>query len=612
MRTNKGIKFGRGLGIIFHSEIYMLLVIASMLLILAFSLKAPFYVDVIIMVALYGGISSAWNILGGFVRQFSLGHAVFFGVGGYTSVILYTKYAIPPLFGMFLGGIAAAVIGGVIGYPCFRLRGPYFVLATLSLGEIFRQLSNHFKGLTNGAYGILISFSPGLTKLMFHEKWGYALLTIIYFLFVAFVSIILKRARIGSFWTAIGQNENTAEACGVASTNYKVIALIISSFLTGLGGSIYFFYVQLIDPDSAFSVWHSVNFTLFTVIGGIGTILGPIVGSLIMTPVQTLTMSVFGNVYAGLSELIYGVILILVMLYLPRGIMGYGGEWFRKTQDMSLNEQVGASSLTIGSLEGIGKDREALINDNDEIRRPVLEIKNFGKSFGGLMALNGVDLKLFRREILGIIGPNGAGKTTLFNTISGLIRRDRGSMLLSGHEIPKNWSAHKICTQGLSRTFQIMQPFGSMSVFDNVLVGSLCRIKEMTKARENTVKVLQFTGLWSKREVTADSLVPSEQKRLEVARELSTGPKVLLLDEVMAGLTGMETNDMIELIKRISSLGISIIIIEHIMKAIMSLCDRIVVLENGIKIAEGEPKEIAVNRDVIKAYLGEEYIIARD
>lgn len=239
----------------------------------------------------------------------------------------------------------------------------------------------------------------------------------------------------------------------------------------------------------------------------------------------------------------------------------------------------------------------------------LLEVNNLTKSFGGLVAVNNVDFSIAEGEILGMIGPNGAGKTTVFNLITGFYPKDKGTVHFQGEDIT-SLRPDQICKNGITRTFQIVKPFSHITVLQNVLVGALNRIRDVNKAKELAMEALEFIGLDKKKDQMATSLSPPERKRLELARALATRPKLVLLDEVMAALRTKEIEEIIRLIRDTNKRGITIFLIEHVMKVIMSLSDRIIVLNHGEKIATGTPLEISKDQSVIKAYLGKEYRFA--
>lgn len=239
----------------------------------------------------------------------------------------------------------------------------------------------------------------------------------------------------------------------------------------------------------------------------------------------------------------------------------------------------------------------------------IIQVKEVGKQFGGLKAVNNVSFDVKENEILGIIGPNGAGKTTLFNLISGSLPVTSGKIVFNGEEIT-NKKPYTICKKGIGRTYQVVKPFGGITVLENVMVGAFNKTKSTKKAKEYALEILEKVGLDKKKDQVGKSLTIADKKRLEVAKALATHPKLLLLDEVMAGLNPTEVREIIPVINSIRKSGVTIIIIEHIMEVIMTLCDRIVVIHHGEKIAEGTPKEIANNEEVIKAYFGEAVIHA--
>jgi branched-chain amino acid transport system permease protein len=372
--------------------------------------------------------------------------------------------------------------------------------------------------------------------------------------------------------------------------------------LTALGGTIYAQYVQFIDPGTLFDVAISVRFALLSIIGGMGTAVGPIIGSAILTPLDTMLRSWLGGAYAGLGFFTYGIVLIVFVLVLPEGVM----RWVRDHLYLAIQK------LPEIVLFGAKKDypyvspvTRTAFADPD---LPLLKVEGVTKAFGGLKAIEDVSVTIQRGEIVGLIGPNGAGKTTLFNLIDGFYRLNGGKITFKREDIT-NLTPPIICMKGIGRTFQLVKPFPHITVFDNVRVGSWLRNNSSRPVYQKTKEVLHFVGLEKYQDYQASNLTLANRKRLELARALATEPELLLLDEVMAGLNPAEIEEIITVVRKVSSeMKVTLLIIEHVMKAIMALSHRIVVLDYGKKIAEGRPEEIAKNESVIKAYLGEEYL----
>ena len=240
----------------------------------------------------------------------------------------------------------------------------------------------------------------------------------------------------------------------------------------------------------------------------------------------------------------------------------------------------------------------------------VLVVRDLSKRFGGLQAVQDVSFSVAENETVALLGPNGAGKTTSFNLITGFQRPDKGSVMAFGREI-SGLRPHKVCALGVARTFQVAKPFGAMTVLSNVMTGAFLHGKSISAATEKAKEAIEFVGLTTREQTAARDLTTIDQRRLEMARALATQPKLLLLDEVMAGLNPSEINQAVELVRKLSKRGLTIVIVEHVMRAIMAVADRMVVLDHGQKIAEGKPNEVVANPEVIRAYLGSTHIAPR-
>jgi len=583
------------------------------LIILPFIVKNPFYLDVLFMMLFYSVVASAWNFIGGFAGQTSLGHTAFFGIGAYTSTLLYLNLGISPWIGMLAGAALAMLVSIAIALPCFKLKSHFFALSTIAFAEVLRLLATYFRGITKGGVGLLISFEFSWSAFMFRSKVPYIYIALTLLLIVTTVSYLIERSKTGYYLRALREDQDAAESLGVNTSLYKLIALLISVFFVALAGTFYAQYLLFIDPKTVFSFERSINMALFSIIGGVGTVFGPILGAFILTPLDVMLRAWFGNQYYGINYIFYGIILVVVVIYLPSGIIC----WIEKKHNLIIEKLSGGKLFSEKEVKKLViNQKEVMIPkiklEEDTNKRPILfEVKGLTKRFGGLVAVNNVDFKIKQGDILGLIGPNGAGKTTIFNLVSGFLVPDSGKVLFKGKDITNIELPHKICNTKIGRTFQVAKPFQKMTVLENVMVGTFAVIMDRERAEKKARQLINFVGLNKYIDYLAGNLTIADRKKLELCRSLATEPELLLLDEVMSGLNPKETEEIINLVRKISDQGITLLVIEHIMQVIMNLSDHIVVINYGKKIAEGIPKEISKNRKVIDAYLGEEYVIKK-
>jgi branched-chain amino acid transport system permease protein len=595
----------------FHPRFYFPLALVVFLFILPILPQKTYYQDLILMIFFWGTLAAAWNLVGGFAGQISLGHTAFFGIGAYTSTLLWLKFGLSPWLGMFAGAGLAILVAIGIGVPCFRLRSHFFALATIAFAEVLRYIASYWRGLTEGGVGLLIPFRPALGSFMFRGKLPYAYIALGLMLLIILVSSIIRNSRFGFYLVSLREDQDAAETLGVNTSRCKLIALIISVFFTAVVGTFYAQYLLFIDPDSVFSLPFSIELALLTIIGGLGTVIGPIIGSFILTPLDILLRGWLGGISAGLNFIVYGIVLVVAVIYFPRGIAGWLQTWYEP-----LLNRLPGSKLAFapgGNASSPPYTTRATNPGNpdppdEQITAPLFKAQSLTKYFGGLAAVKDVSFDINQGEILGLIGPNGAGKTTIFNVITGFLSPDSGRIEFRGKEITGLTPPHKVCLTHIGRTFQLVKPFNNMTVLENVMVGTFSRVKRAKGAREEAIKVLDFIGLLRQRDSLASSLTIADRKRLELGRALATKPELLLLDEVVAGLNPRETEEIIKIIRTISQQGITLFIIEHVMKAIMTLSHRIIVLHHGEMIAQGTPEEISRDKRVIDAYLGEEYL----
>jgi branched-chain amino acid transport system permease protein len=421
-----------------------------------------------------------------------------------------------------------------------------------------------------------------------------------------FATILLTRAversRFGMALLAIKQNEAAAEAAGINTLAWKLRAVTLSGAVAGAIGGFYAVVLLVVTPQSVFGMLVSAQALTVAMFGGVGTVWGPVIGSVILIPLAETLNAEAGSRFPGIQGVIYGLAIICVILLAPEGLFWKVRDFWRKRSAALVTASPGASDVPATAAPiPLHPKRSAGTGDI------VLEVRNLSRSFGGLKAVQDVSFKLRQNEILGIIGPNGAGKTTLFNLLNGFLRPDTGQILLDGREMAGR-KPHELCEAGIGRTFQIMRPFLRMSISDNVVVGAYVRGKTDDEARQLAADAIARVGLSGIANRVAGELTTKELRLMELARALAGQPRILLLDETLAGLGHDEANEVVEVIQRLARDGMTIAIIEHTMQAMVRLVDSFLVLDHGAVIVEGEPEAVTRDSRVIEAYLGKKWV----
>ncbi|CAM3424747.1 Vitamin B12 import ATP-binding protein BtuD [Bordetella sputigena] len=586
---------------------YVSLILLALMFILPVALGTPFWTNLFILLFVFAAMSVAWNIVGGYAGKLSLGHAVFYGIGGYTATLLTQNFAISPWIGMAAGALLSAIVAVIVSYPTLRLRGPFFALASIAILEVFRLLVIHEERWTGGSSGISLPLNIGWKWIVFREKANYVIIAFALFVLVLWISWLVRKSRMGHYLIAIREREDAARAVGIHTTRVKILAAVVSAVLTSIIGTFHITYLTFIDPASAFSLDLSVQIAMFALIGGLGTVAGPVAGTFLVLPIAELARGWLSAVGNGMHGLIYGLILVAVVLTIPRGLAGAFGPGVERL--LARLPYLGGRPRPHVDTSAAAGVPAAAAQAPRPLGPPVLKAENLHKNFGGLRATNDVSLTLHEHEILGIIGPNGAGKTTVFNLLSGFLSPDKGTVRLRdangawiGCDTPDEFAHH-----GLGRTFQIAQPFTGLSVLENIMLGAYINTRDHDEAERIAREVAERTHLTRFLDTEARNLTVGGMKRLEVARALATRPRILLLDEVMAGLNPTDIALAIDLIRGIRESGVSILLIEHMMRATMALSDRIIVINEGSVLVSGAPRDVVENPAVIEAYLGKEY-----
>jgi branched-chain amino acid transport system permease protein len=560
------------------------------------------------------------NIVLGYAGQLSLAQAAFWGVGAYTSAILTTQFGLPVWAGMFAAFFVAALCGVLLGIPTLKLSGHYLAMATIGFGIILQLILVNEIWLTNGSDGITKIPSPWIGSVELKDPGTFFYVAAVSLILLTWGAIRLKNSRVGRAFMAIRENEMAAGATGVDTTYYKIMAFALSAGYAGFGGWLFAHGgSHYISPDT-FSFEQSVILLVMTVLGGNGSAIGSIVGGTLLT--------LLPEVLRFLKDsymMVYAAGIVLIMIFMPRGIAGLVKSlpvslrfltWWNA--DSTAARQVTAAA---SSRENSGRSQTAFTpRDCSGSGEVLLTVKGLVKHFGGLKAVDGVDMEVRRGEIQALIGPNGSGKTTILNMLSGLYVPTAGEISLGGAAIAGK-KPHIITSLGMARTFQNIRLFGELTVLENVLIGRHCHSQaglvtsilrppsqkaEEAGIRAKALEMLEFVGLKGKEFAQANSLPYGQQRLLELARALASDPQLLLLDEPAAGLNAAETEALVGLLFQICTRGVTILLVEHDMNLVMNVSDNITVLNFGRKIAEGSAEEIEKNQEVIDAYLGTE------
>jgi len=550
---------------------------------------------VLTLVFLWAAMGLAWNIISGYAGQISFGHQVFFGIGAYVTVLLVVKTGLTPWIGMGLAVAVAVLAAVLIGLPTFRLGGIYFGLATLAYPLIFRIVMD-WLGYQEVAIP-MIRERPGWF-MQFTEPRSFDLLALGVLAATLVLSRLIETSRLGYRLRAVKENEQAAEAMGVDAFRAKMAAYVLSAVPAAVVGAVYIHAILfIVTPDAVFGLLVISQTLVVALVGGIGTLWGPLIGAAVMVPVSEVLDSTVGDRLPGIQGVVYGAALMLIMIGAPDGL-------YWRVHQLIRSRAARGAAASRPAIVPAGSDAAVASAPAGGV---LLEVRDVSKAFIGLQALSDVGFDVHEREILGVIGPNGAGKTTLFNVLNGFLVPDRGEVRLRGERVT-GLRPSALCRRGLGRTFQVVRTFPRLSVLDNVMVGAFVHARAVGRARAVAVAALAQVGLEDRADDVPGGLTTLELRLMELARCLATSPRLVLLDEPLAGLSSDGVDVMIAMIRRVRGRGVTVVIIEHTMQALLRLADRLIVLDQGRRLAEGAPGEVTRNPAVIEAYLGKRWL----
>jgi len=569
----------------------VLTVSAILLGICAFIIRANGYeLYIVALVGLTTIVGVGLNVLLGMTGQISLGHAAFYAIGAYVVAILTTKLDWPFWAALPLAGVVACVAGVLLAIPALRVRGPYLAMVTIAFGFVVEQGTAEWEGLTGGWNGLLGIPLPTLFGFDFSER-EMALLVVCVTVLSLYLYARLSASPWGLAMRAVRDSEIASQSIGLDPTLIRATAFAVSAIATGLAGGMFASMTNFISPES-FPFFQSILFLLVVMIGGADRLLGPLVGALVVVLLPEIL-----SFLAQYRLLFVGLVLLLVLRLAPGGFVGLAADLIkeRRPSPVATRRRDVMAYLTPGT-------------------RRSLSASDLSVNFGGVRAVNNLCFDARPGDITSIIGPNGAGKSTVLNLVCGFYRPDSGVVRLGETDVTRI-ATHSIARQGIARTYQTTQLFAHMTVLDNVLIAlRRGRLEARTifswgldlDQQELAESLLAFVGYRARLDQLAGALPHVDKRLVELARALAIQPSVLALDEPAAGLDPSDTSHIGDLLRKVARAGITVILIEHDMNLVMSVSNRVIVLDAGAKIAEGPPAQVAADPRVLKAYLGDE------
>jgi ABC-type branched-subunit amino acid transport system ATPase component/ABC-type branched-subunit amino acid transport system permease subunit len=565
-----------------------------------------YYQNMIILSLIFAIGASGLNVIAGYGGYVSLGQSAFLGLGAYTVGLLSLHHPdVSPFVWVPLAGVVSAIFATALGVIAMRTRGHAFVIITIAFLFLMQLVVLNWRAFTKGSSGISL---PIPRWDIAYQNWPfyYSLLALLGLSMLT--SWWIRRTKFGMGLAAMREDEDKAATIGVSTPSYKILGFVSSAVFLGMAGGIYGYYLSFIDPRGMFDIVISVQIILSVLLGGRGTLWGPVLGAFIIEPLNELANQQLGGGNSRL--LIFGGLMTAVVLFLPRGIIPSAGEW------LTAWRRRGQPAPTGTRAEGAIAQREAPVHPQVAADgEPLLEVSGLQKRFGGVRAVDDCTFSVAAGSITALIGPNGSGKTTAFNLIDGTMRADAGSVLFDGQRIER-MAPWRRAHLGIARTFQITRLFGAMTVLENVVAPlpsfSLRQLNAVAISgpeAQRGEELLEFAGLSEYRDQPARALSYGQQKLVEFVQVLMLDPKLVLLDEPAGGINPTVIERMSRMIRELHRQGLTFLIVEHNMPFVLGLCDPVVVLARGATICHGTPDHIQRDPKVLDAYLGEDFVL---
>ena len=589
------------------------LVIGGVLAIAAVPLltENTYTLNVLILIFLLAVLGSCWNVMAGFAGYVSLGFSVFIGIGAYTAGILAERWGVSPFVVAPLGGVAAAIVAFVLGLATRRTRGSAFVIVSFAALELAGLIVRNWSSVTGGSQGFLMPL-PSWDVRRYAWPFYYALFLLV--LVSIAMSLWIRRSKFGLGLFAIRDDEEKAAGIGVVTPVYKSLAFIASAVPVGIAGAVYGYYLSFLTVSAMFDIVLSMQVVLAVLLGGKGTVWGPVLGAAILVPLTEYTNTTIGGADAGaIRQLLYGGLLLAVVLLLPRGIVPTVTDLHARMRRGDASSPTG-SRLDDAPLPAAPVSRRSMAA-RDGTESELLVVDDVTVRFGGVTALDRASLVIRAGSVTGLIGPNGSGKTTVFNVIDGTYVPESGDVVLAGRSL-RGLTRSRRAFAGVARTYQLPRLFDSLSVLENVVAANAeFRLRRLAHSAVSgaeaarATELLEFVGMGEYVAVKATDLSYGQRKLVELAQVLMLDPAVILLDEPAAGINPTLLHRLASLIRALNESGRTFVIVEHDMNFVLPLSDVVTVLARGQVIGSGDPSAISTEPAVLEAYLGDDFVL---